>query len=140
MSKTKSTRCRGTWGQCKQDPKRLPPPKSNLNRAQLQAIRELKRDKSRIVLTANKGVDMLVMDRWDYINESNNLLAQPAYRLINKNHTNKIKTKLITIVRKVKKETGLDNNTYKCVYPGGCSAPKSYGLHKIHKLGTHLGL
>ena len=39
------------------------PPKSNINRAELQAIRELKRDKSRIVYTANKGVAMVVMDR-----------------------------------------------------------------------------
>ena len=53
---------------------------------------------------------MIVMDR---INKSNNLLAQPAYRPIPMDPTNKIEAKLIIILRKVKKETGLDNNTYK---------------------------
>ena len=52
---------------------------------------------------------MVVMDRQEYINKSNNLLAQPAYRPIPKDPTNKIKAKLISILRKDKKETGLDN-------------------------------
>ena len=91
----------------------LPPPKSNFNRAELQAIRELKRDKSTIVSTANKEVAMVVMDRQEYVNKANDLLAQPAYRPIPKDPTNKIKAKLISILRNVKKETGLDDNTYK---------------------------
>ena len=60
---------------------------------------------------------MEVMDRQDYINKSNSLLAHPAYRPITKDPNNNIKAKLITILRKIKKETGLDNNTYKCMYP-----------------------
>ena len=58
----------------------------------------MKRDKSRIVLTASKGVAIVVMDRQDYINKSNSLLAQPTYRPIPKDPTNKIKTKLITVL------------------------------------------
>ena len=113
-------------------------PKSNLNRAELQTIKEFKRDKCRIVLTADKGVAMVVMDRQEYINKSNNLLAQATYRLIPKGPTNKIRTKLILILRKVKKETVLDNNTYKYMYPRECNA--FYGLSKIHKPDTPLGL
>ena len=81
---------------------------------------------------------MVVMDRKDYINKSNNLLNQPAYRPIPRDPTNKIKAKLITILRKVKNQTGLDNKTYKYMYPMGCSALKFYGLLKIHKLDTPL--
>ena len=40
---------------------------------------------------------MVVMDRQDYINKSNNFLAQPAYRPIPRDSTNKINAKLITI-------------------------------------------
>ena len=46
-------------------------PKPNLNKAEAQAIRELKRDK--LVLTADKGVAMVIIDRQDYINKSNKL-------------------------------------------------------------------
>ena len=79
---------------------------------------------------------MVVMDRQVYINKSNNLLAQPAYRAIPRNSTNKIKAKLITILRKVTNQTGLDNNTYKYMYPMGCRVPKFYGLPMIHKPDT----
>ena len=37
-------------------------PKSNLTKVQSQAIRGLKRDRDHIVLTADKGVAMVIMD------------------------------------------------------------------------------
>ena len=49
-------------------------PKFNLTKAQSQAIRELKGDRGPIVLTADKGVAIVIMDRQDHINKSNNLL------------------------------------------------------------------
>ena len=36
------------------------------------------------------------------------------------------------MLRKVKNQTGLDNNTYETMYPMSCSTPKFYGLPKIH--------
>ena len=51
----------------------LPPPRSNRSKAEAHAIRELKGDKDRLVLTADKGVAMVVMDRQDYINKSYSL-------------------------------------------------------------------
>ena len=38
----------------------------------------------------------------------------------------------------VKNQTGLDNVTYKSLYPTGCVPPKFYGLPKIHKPDTPL--
>ena len=70
------------------------PTKPNINKAEAQSLKELKRDKDRIVFTADKGVVMVIMDRQDYINKSNQLLSQPAYRAIPRDPTNKIKTKL----------------------------------------------
>ena len=81
---------------------------------------------------------MVIMDRQDYVKESNQLLSQPAYSSIPRDPTNKIKTELINILKRVKSQTGLDNNTYKAMYPMGCRAPKFYGLPKIHKQGTSL--
>ena len=60
----------------------------------------------RLVLTANKGVAMVIMDRQDYINKSNQLLSQPAYRSIPRDPVNKIKTKLINILKRVKVKQG----------------------------------
>ena len=68
------------------------PPKPNLTEAQNLALRELKRDRDRIVLTADKGVAMVIMDRQDYINKANQLLNQSTYRSIAKDPTSSIKT------------------------------------------------
>ena len=61
---------------------------------------ELKRDRNRIVLTADKGVAMVMMDRQDYINKANQLLNQSTYRSINKDPTSSIKNKLINILKR----------------------------------------
>ena len=116
----------------------FPPPKPNLTKAQSQAIRELKRDRDHIVLTADKGVAIVIMDRQDYINKSKHLLNQPTYRAVPWDPTNTIKNKLINILKSVKHQTGLDNVTYKPMYPTGCVPTKFYGLPKIHKPDTPL--
>ena len=59
-----------------------------------------------IILTKDKGVAMVVMDKKDYIDKATNLLAQPTYRNINRDPTNKPKAKLFTLLRKIKRETG----------------------------------
>ena len=82
---------------------------------------------------------MIVMDRQDYINKSNSLLVQLVYRPIPRDPTNKMKAKLITMLRKFEEQTGLESNTYKSMYRTGCSAPKFHGIPKIHKLYTASG-
>ena len=77
------------------------------------------------------------MDKEDY-NKTQELLLQPAYRSIPRDPTNKIKAHLITKLRKIKKETSLDEGMYKAMYPTSCVPPKFYGLPKIHKTGNPL--
>ena len=81
---------------------------------------------------------MVIMDRQDYISKANTLLSQNTYRSIQQDPTNTIKNKLIHILKRVKIQTGLNNQTYKAMYPTGCVPPKFYGLPKIHKLDTPL--
>ena len=83
---------------------------------------------------------MVIMDRQDYINKFNQFLSQPVYRSIPGCPTNKIKLNLIYILKRVKNQTGLNNNTHRPMYPMGCGAPKLYGLPKIHKQDTASGL
>ena len=98
-------------------------PKPNLTKVQTLALRELKRDKDHTVLTAGKGVAIVIMDRQDYINKANSLLNQNTYRSIPWDPTNTIKNKLISILKRVKNQTGLDSLTYKSMYPTGCVPP-----------------
>ena len=52
------------------------PPKPNLTKAQIIALRKIKRHRDCIVLTADKGVAMVIMDRQDHVNKANSLLNQ----------------------------------------------------------------
>ena len=114
-------------------------PKSNLSKEESVAgLAQLKNDKDRVVLTADNGVAMVVMDKEDYIQKAESLLTQPAYKTIDRDPTSKIKAKLITKLRKIKKDTNLDEGTYKTMYPTGCMPPRFYELPKIHKTGNPL--
>ena len=57
------------------------------------------------------------MDRQDYINKANTLLNQNTYEAIPQDPTDTIKNKLISILKRVKNQTGLDSLTYKSMSP-----------------------
>ena len=106
--------------------RRAQTPKPNLIIEERKALTELKRDKDRMVLTADKGVAMVVLDRQEYIDKAKNLLAQSAYRTLDRDPTNKLKAKVITKFRGIKRESGLDEDMYKTMYPTGYTPPKFY--------------
>ena len=64
------------------------------------------------------------------------LLASTAYKTISTDPTNKLKVQLIQKLRRLKRETNMDEGMYRSMYLTGCTAPKFYGLPKIHKTGT----
>ena len=77
---------------------------------------------------------MVVLDKEDYKQKAGNLLEQSAYKTIDRDPNNSIKAKLIQILRRLKRETGMDEGMYMAMYPTSCTPPKFYGLPKIHKL------
>ena len=113
-------------------------PKPNLTKGERIGLTQLKKDHDMVVLTADKGVAMVVMDKQDYVNKAEALLAQLACKTIPGDPTNKIKAQLITKLRRIKRDNNLDEGTYKAMYPTGCVPPKFYGLPKIHKTGNPL--
>ena len=109
-------------------------PKPNLKKEEIIALKQLKSDKSRMVLTADKGVALVVIDTVDYIKKAKEILEDTnTYRVIHTDPTSRLKNKLINILRRIKTTTGMPDNIYKKMYPTGASPPKFYGLPKIHK-------
>ena len=107
-------------------------PRANITREEKNALKELKEDKYRIVLTVDKGVAMVVLDKRECMEKAEALLTQPAYRTIDKDPTNKLKARLILTLRKIKRDTNMGEDMYRTIYPRGCTATKFYGLLKIH--------
>ena len=111
----------------------------NITKDEAQALAELRKDHSRVILTADKGVALVVMDRADYNSKAQKLLEdRGSYREIKRDPTNKLKNKLVNLLKKTKAEGGISDQLYKKMYPTGAVAPKFYGLPKIHKRDTAL--
>ena len=102
-------------------------PKPTLKKEEIIALKQLKSDKSHMVLTADKGVALVVIDTVDYIRKAKDILEDTnTYRVIHTDPTSRLKNKLINILRRTKTATGMQDNIYKKMYPAGASPPKFY--------------
>ena len=125
-------------GDVKANIKKMQLPKQNLTKKEHKALEELKKDKTRMILNADKGVSIVVLDREEYIKKADELLSQSSYKKISTDQTNWYKSKLITLLKKIKTEGGMDDVTYRRLYPTGASPPKFYGLPKCISQACHL--
>ena len=111
---------------------------ANVGKEDLKALKELKSDNSRLILTANKGVALVVIDKEEYVNKAEDLLKESSYKKIAEDPTAKQKNKLISILKNIKTDGGLKDEVYRGLYPTSAGSPKFYGLPKIHKPGIPL--
>ena len=81
---------------------------------------------------------MVVVDREEYIQKSEELLHQSNYKILQSDPTNNYNNKLISLLKSINAEGGMDDNTYRRLYPTGAGPPKYYGLPKVHKPGMPL--
>ena len=113
-------------------------PTSNITKQEVQVLAELKKDQSRVILTVDKGVAIVIMDKEDYLKKAKALLDQGTYKALKTDPTSRMKAKMINLLKKIKTEGGIDDILYKKLYPTGAVTPKFYGLPKIHKSGIPL--
>ena len=111
---------------------------ANVSKEELKALKELKMDNNRLILTADKGVALVVIDKQEYIKKAEDLLQESSYKKITDDPTAKLKNKLISILKKIKADGGLKDDLYRRLYPTGAVSLKFYGLPKIHKPGIPL--
>ena len=78
------------------------------------------------------------MDRTEYNKKAGELLNTGTYKKISEDPTKKQKNKLISILKNIKAEGGINEETYRRLYPTAAVPSKFYGLPKIHKPGIPL--
>ena len=106
----------------------------NLNPAQCRALTQLKQDNTRVILTADKGVAMVVMDKQEYTNKGQALLDDTnTYKVLNKDPTPQLKSKLISLLKDIKQSGGLSALKYKQLYPTSAIPPSSMAFPKSIK-------
>ena len=103
-------------------------PTRNITKQEVQALVELKKDQSRVILTVDKGVAIVIMDKEDYQEKAKALLEdQGTYKAIKSDPTSRMRSKLISLLKKIKSEGGIDDTQYKKMYPTEAIPPKFYG-------------
>ena len=74
----------------------------NISREEAKALKGLRENKSRVILTADKGVAMVVLNKEDYFNKAQDLLVYKyTYILITEYPNIKQKNKLIQFLRSI---------------------------------------
>ena len=94
----------------------------NLNPAQCRALTQLKQDNTRVVLTVDKGVAMVIMDQQDYNNKAQALLQDTnTYKVLHKDPTPQLKNKLITLLKKHQTNRRPQHPKIQTIIPHQCS-------------------
>ena len=115
--------------------RRAKPPPKNIQKDVFNALIALKKDPDRLVLSADKGNCVVVMDKQQYHDKALSLLNDKStYAVLNSDPTSKTQRKLNKMLLDLKKAGKISDSTYKMLYSSDGLCPRFYGLPKIHKL------
>ena len=112
-------------------------PPSNLPQDELRALHDLRKDKDRVIIQADKGNCTVVMDRKDYDEKVQEILNdQKTYKVLDKDPTQQTERKLNEKLANLKREDKISDNLYKKLRSSDSLPPHFYGLPKVHKPGA----
>ena len=106
--------------------KKAHPPKPNITKEEWKATEKLRKDDTQIMLMADKGVALVVMKKEEYDIKAEELLNTTTYTTINSDPTSGYKIKLVSLLKSIKTQGGINEALYKKLYPTGAGVPKFY--------------
>ena len=114
-------------------------PRGNIPKEELKALRELKEDEDVIVVPADKGKCLVVMDKTEYVTKMEEKLQDTTtYVEIRKDPTTEIQNELKKHLQVMQEAGEVSEWEYWRLYPNETQIPRMYGLPKIHKEGYPL--
>lgn len=114
-------------------------PPLNLPQEELRALHDLRKDKDRLIIPADKGNCTVVMDRKDYDKKVQQMLNDhKTYKILDKDPTQRTERKLNEKLVKLKREDKISDSLYKKLRSSDGLPPRLYGLPKVHKPGYPL--
>ena len=113
--------------------------KSNITKEERQALKQLQKEESILILPADKGRATVVLDKQEYKEKVNIMLSdQKTYEKLNHDPTARYKRKLVNILTTLKKDNKISEKKYWKLYPTVENIPRMYCTPKVHKEGTPL--
>ena len=111
---------------------KLPP--KNMDSNVFKALLALRKDPERIILSADKGNCVVVMDKIEYREKALSLLSDKnTYTVLKSDPTGKTQRDLNAKLLLLKKSNIISETTYKMLYSSDGLSLRFYGLPKIHK-------
>ena len=117
--------------------KKIHKPQPNITKEVRMALAELKKDHSRMVLTADKGVALVIMNTEDYKKKAEDLMNHHTYRSITSDPTMRLKNKLITLLKSIKAKGGMKERYTKGSTLQVQDPPSSMGFLRSIRLECH---
>ncbi|XP_076047286.1 uncharacterized protein LOC143028808 [Oratosquilla oratoria] len=106
----------------------------SLTTEETKALAELRRDRSIVVLTSDKGRSTVVLDKEDYDQKALALLQDTqTYTIVPQDPTKKLQAKVERELKELRENRIINDVEWKKMRPGDSTIPKFYGLPKVHK-------
>ena len=112
------------------------PMHTNITTSEHLALENLRKDKDDIIVTADKGLALVVMDKTEYITKCETLPQDNSvYQHLSKYTSPAIHNELIKILQDYKNKNFISETEYTLLRPYGSNFPAArfYGLPNIHK-------
>ena len=109
---------------------------TNITKSEHLSLKNLRKDKECIIVTADKGVALFVMGKIEYVTKCESLLQDNSvYQHLSKDTSPTIHKELIKILQDYKNNNFITETEYTQLRPHGSIYPgaRFYGLPKIHK-------
>ena len=110
-------------------------PKPNLSKQESKALNDLRKDDSIVILPADKGKCLVIMDNTEYIQKMEDKLKdETTYKGITEDPSKEIQTNINKLLIEIREKGELKNDAlfYK-LRPTKTLIPRMYGQPKIHK-------
>ena len=112
---------------------------NDIKKNDIKIFSDLKKDNTLTITRADKGNTIVIMDTDDYDRKMNTIISDTTfYKKLDFDPTDKYVKSIRKEFESLKNNLHITPQFYNKFYPRGCSAPKIYGLPKIHKTGVPL--
>ena len=110
-------------------------PEDNLSKQERISLTKLQKDKSVMILPADKGRTTVILDKSDYVKKCYEHIDNGPYKRLKRDPTETIKKDTRTILLTLNREGFIADMLYYKLRPSDTPPPRFYGLPKVHKQG-----
>ena len=114
---------------------------SEFSKSDLQTLKNLSNNKDIVITKPDKGNGTVILNKSDYVQKMKDILDSTQFQTLNTPlpaALRSVDNRLNTYLRKLKKDSIIEDTVYQRLFSSGSQAGLMYGLPKIHKTNIPL--